>query len=690
MSRKLASIQRVRKLLPIEGADKIEKAIINSWPVVVQKGLHNEGDLVVYCEPDSFLPIKPEYEFLRATSYKKMGEREGFRLKTIRLKKQLSQGLILPLRDTGLDRFFVKEGMDVTELLGIVQYETVDQSDLSLSGDIASRFPSFIRKTDEERIQNLTYDFEEWKKQGMEFIVTEKLHGCFTGKQYLKTYDGDTIQMIDIVNGARPDLIGVNFNGDVVRTKITNIFSNGLKSDWVKIYYNSLGRNYVGGRGKLITTPNHKLFTSNMKEVNASEINIDDEILMNYSDYSPNGIHYFKSSLLGDGCVSSIKRSSYNEGHAVKHDLYNEYILDIFKDVETSYRFRISGYGSKMKDIKVFSSFELKNICKEWYQSGKKKLPKDISWIDDFSIAKWYMDDGSISNNKNQNSRANFATNAFSKEDVERLVNKLKEMYGVDAVQYNAKGWRIRINYNDGSIHNFWKSIAPHIHPSMRYKIPEEYREVDFQHYGYVQIEQKFRPVKIIKTEVLTNKTHQAYDIETETHNYFCGGILVHNSSATYYRKDGEFGVCSRNYKLKETEYNAHWDMARKLKIQEWIPDNHVIQGEMIGPKICGNIYRLTETDFYAFNAFDLTQNLNENRVEDFQQYTKIVPIIGITKLPETIEDLLLSAEGKSVLSPNSYVEREGLVYRRREGGISYKDVSFKAISNKWLLGNYD
>lgn len=45
MSRKLASIQRVRKLLPIEGADKIEKAIINSWPVVVQKGLHNEGNL---------------------------------------------------------------------------------------------------------------------------------------------------------------------------------------------------------------------------------------------------------------------------------------------------------------------------------------------------------------------------------------------------------------------------------------------------------------------------------------------------------------------------------------------------------------------------------------------------------------------------------------------------------------------
>ena len=85
--RKLASVQIIRDLQPIEGADRIEIAVINNWKVVVGKDVgHKIGDPVVYCEIDSFLPIEPEFEFLRKTSYKKMGDEEGFRLKTIKLR----------------------------------------------------------------------------------------------------------------------------------------------------------------------------------------------------------------------------------------------------------------------------------------------------------------------------------------------------------------------------------------------------------------------------------------------------------------------------------------------------------------------------------------------------------------------------------------------------------------------------
>ena len=74
--RKLASIKRISKLEPIEGADKIELAHVGGWKVVVAKDVgHKEGDLVVYCEIDSFLPIEPEFEFLRKSSYKKMSEK---------------------------------------------------------------------------------------------------------------------------------------------------------------------------------------------------------------------------------------------------------------------------------------------------------------------------------------------------------------------------------------------------------------------------------------------------------------------------------------------------------------------------------------------------------------------------------------------------------------------------------------
>jgi RNA ligase (TIGR02306 family) len=174
MERKLASIQVIRDIRPIEGADAIELAIINNWQVVVAKNVgHQIGDHVVYCEIDSFLPIQEEFEFLRKSSYKKMADREGFRLKTIKLRGQVSQGLILPMSVFGDFGWTAYEGLDVTERLGIVKYEPPIPAELA--GKVKGNFPSFIPKTDEERIQNLTKEYEGWKDRF--FYVTEKLDG---------------------------------------------------------------------------------------------------------------------------------------------------------------------------------------------------------------------------------------------------------------------------------------------------------------------------------------------------------------------------------------------------------------------------------------------------------------------------------------------------------------------------------
>ena len=174
MERKLASIQVIRDIRPIEGADAIELAIINDWQVVVAKNVgHQIGDHVVYCEIDSFLPIQEEFEFLRKSSYKKMADQEGFRLKTIKLRGQVSQGLILPMSIFGDFGWTAYEGLDVTERLGIVKYEPPIPAELA--GKVKGNFPSFIPKTDEERIQNLTKEYEAWKSQL--FYVTEKLDG---------------------------------------------------------------------------------------------------------------------------------------------------------------------------------------------------------------------------------------------------------------------------------------------------------------------------------------------------------------------------------------------------------------------------------------------------------------------------------------------------------------------------------
>lgn len=176
MERKLASIRHITDIQPIEGADKIELATVDGWKIVVAKDVgHKVGDWVVYCEIDSFLPIRPEFEFLRKSSYKKMGDQEGFRLKTIKLRGQISQGLILPISIFGDFTWTAYEGLDVTERLGIVKYEPPIPAELS--GKVKSTFPSFITKTDEERIQNLVKYFQNWKESDKEFYVAEKLDG---------------------------------------------------------------------------------------------------------------------------------------------------------------------------------------------------------------------------------------------------------------------------------------------------------------------------------------------------------------------------------------------------------------------------------------------------------------------------------------------------------------------------------
>jgi len=86
--RKLASIQKIIGIRPIEGADKIEVCQVLGWECVVKKGDFKVGDFVVYCETDSVMPDKPEFEFLR--------ERK-FRIRTIKLRKTVSQGIIFPL-----------------------------------------------------------------------------------------------------------------------------------------------------------------------------------------------------------------------------------------------------------------------------------------------------------------------------------------------------------------------------------------------------------------------------------------------------------------------------------------------------------------------------------------------------------------------------------------------------------------
>jgi len=169
--RKLASVVKIIDIQPIPGADAIVVATVKGWKVVVKVNEYKVGDLAVYYEIDSFLPIRPQFEFLRKSSYKRMGSSEGFRLKTIRLRGQISQGLLTPIPE-GISN--PREGDDLTEALDIVKYEPPIPA--QLAGKIKGTFPSFIPKTDEIRIQNFESEVG-FSPVGERAYVTEKLDG---------------------------------------------------------------------------------------------------------------------------------------------------------------------------------------------------------------------------------------------------------------------------------------------------------------------------------------------------------------------------------------------------------------------------------------------------------------------------------------------------------------------------------
>ena len=203
MERKLASVKKIDAIIPIEGADAVDLAVIGGWQAVVKKGEFQAGDLIIYCEVDSFLPVREEYEFLRKSSFRTMYDgSEGFRIKTMRLKGKLSQGLVLPLESAykGIgaeaqdvyeeymgEPFTLEEGNEVTTALGISKWDTPPagiyqgQGKGGLPQNAKGYFPSWLPKTDEERIQNC---WNELPKD-IAYVETEKLHGT-SATYYLK------------------------------------------------------------------------------------------------------------------------------------------------------------------------------------------------------------------------------------------------------------------------------------------------------------------------------------------------------------------------------------------------------------------------------------------------------------------------------------------------------------------------
>ena len=171
--RKLATTRRIEAVEPIPGADAIEVATVGGWKVVVKKGEFCVDSMAVYLEVDSWVPQTLAPFLVKSKEPKVYEGIPGERLKTVKLRGQLSQGLLLPTTVVFDQDVIPHEGEDVTELLGIVKWERPVPA--QLAGQVRGNFPTLIPKTDQERVQNLTAEIEA--AQGQRFEVTEKIEG---------------------------------------------------------------------------------------------------------------------------------------------------------------------------------------------------------------------------------------------------------------------------------------------------------------------------------------------------------------------------------------------------------------------------------------------------------------------------------------------------------------------------------
>ena len=172
--RKLVTIKKIDNLIPIAKADKIEIAMIGGWSCIVKKGEFKVGDKGLYFEIDSWIPATDDrLAFLGAPKLYK--NREGWRIRTMKMRGVVSQGLLLPLSSfPELDL----TNEDHAETLKVEKWEVADTlppNQQAYGGGKTPKFPAFIPKTDQERLQNVMHYFKIHKDTVFE--ETLKLDG---------------------------------------------------------------------------------------------------------------------------------------------------------------------------------------------------------------------------------------------------------------------------------------------------------------------------------------------------------------------------------------------------------------------------------------------------------------------------------------------------------------------------------
>lgn len=738
--RALAYVVTIDEIKPIEGYDRVEYARTNGWWVIIgkQDNLH-VGDKCVYFEVDSKVNAADErFAFLAKRDYK---------IKTQRMCKVISQGLLMPL-STFPELGDLDVNTDVTDLLKVTYSVAEDNARKNEDPDakyksMAARhkkifqqrwakwmmkrawgrkimffffgkkkdnpreFPSFVSKTDEER--------------------------CLVGNTKVITQDGN-LRIADIVNKRiNTKVLCVNNNGDIEWKNIVSYQKYPLEEALFEIGYPYMPE--CKKKNHIVCSKDHQ-FYNGVDYIRADELCVGDTIYTIDNCYSEEIIPVVYGMLLGDSSIGCDKRSQgklrIHTTNGEKQLEYLKYKASIFDENMKIYKMK-SGYcdNAVYRFCTSADAYISQCLNSDWFINEKKTVTKQmVEKLTLISLAFWYMDDGTLRNKDEIKCSpvASIATYGFSKEENELLVDCLNNKFGVECKLRMEKNKYWGINFTVNGTKKFLEIITPYIHPSMRYKTLKEYENIPFIQIQTMPKREKLLPIKIEEIKPYNRRWHDQYiyDIEVEdNHNFFANHILTHNcenqpwrigdgktylatekldgTSCTYAlerkgKNKFEFYVCSRNVRQQDEkqecyhDHNIYWDLAFKYNIEKHLKDflNQYpfpkwvcIQGEGVG-SVQGNPLKLKEDDLYIFNF--ITSDTGRWASTDGKMQVEEWGMKWVPILGEVqLPDTM--EELKELATGKSVVNpevmREGIVYRSLDGQDSFKNVSREYLLSK-------
>lgn len=549
--RALAYLVTVDEIKPLEGYDRVEYARVNGWWCVVRKDELHVGDKAVYFEVDSLVNKNDErFSFMEPRKYK---------VKTQKMCKVISQGLLLPLTEfPELSKYDI--GTDVTKKLGVTYYVKEDNARKAKNGNpnekynrMAAKHPKLAKKKWfrwlmkrmwgkrllfvflGRHIDEKKYKFPAWIKRTDE-------DRCLIGDTKIQT-DKGIFRIADIVN-KKLDVKIKSYNfytGKIEYKPIASYQKYPNNEELLEIEYPY--RPNAFRKNRIVCTADHKLF-ANGRYIEAKDLHVGDTLKMPVVCYDNNVIPIVYGMLLGDSSIRNDKRSrsqnvmiSTTQGEKqldylrLKQQMFGAENFAIYKSK--------SGYCDNAVYIgRLISDSNIANhVLADCYINGKKTVTKAMAdKLTPVSLALWYLDDGTIRHrNKDDRNRPaiQISTCGFSKEENEILIEMLQNRFGVESnlrLEKN-KYWTIYITAKGTEV--FLNLIKDYIPKSMKYKTLVEYENLPclLENISFTRKE-RLIPVKITNIKQFMGKKtdRSVYDIEVaDNHNFFANNILVHN-----------------------------------------------------------------------------------------------------------------------------------------------------------------